>query len=66
MFLLINASRHALETPFVPYGIYERGVDGEIAEGRGVCGAFGCRRAGEVVVVRGAEEEDALAVAMIR
>jgi hypothetical protein len=62
MFCLVDLARHAFEVPFFLDRGDERGVDGEVAEGRRVCVAGRGGGAGEVVVVGGAEEEDAFAV----
>jgi hypothetical protein len=64
--VLIDFLRHAFEVPFLLYLAHELSVYDEVADGRAVTVAFGCCGAGEVVVVRWAEQEDALAVDMVR
>jgi hypothetical protein len=64
MFCLVNFARHDLEIPLRLDSHYERRVDNQVAEGCRVFVARGSCGAGEVVVVRGAEEEDALAVGL--
>jgi hypothetical protein len=59
MLLFVNAPGHGLEGPFLLDLLDERSVDGQVAEGRRVLVAAGRCGAGEVVVVGGADEEDA-------
>ena len=60
MFVFIHSLAHGLEVPCLLQLLYECGVDGKIAERSCICVAAGRGGAGEVVVVRGAEEKDAL------
>lgn len=65
MFILIHAPAHGLEIPCLLELLHKRRVDGQVAQRRCVCGAGGRGSAGEVVVVRGAEEEDSLTIFII-
>ena len=61
MLLLVHGLGHPLkESSFVEFG-GGLTVDGEVAEGGAVVGAFAEGGFGEVVVVGGAEEEDTFA-----
>jgi hypothetical protein len=62
----VDALAHGFEAPFLLDLLHERGVDGEVAEGRRVLVTAGCCSAGEVVVVRGADEEDAFTISKVR
>lgn len=61
MFVFVNAARHGLETPCLLDLLHEGRVDGKITEGSRVLAAGGGCSAGEVVVVRWAEQEYAFA-----
>jgi hypothetical protein len=66
VFFFVDALAHGFETPFLLDLLHERGVDGEVAEGGRVLVAAGRCGAGEVVVVRGADEEDAFTISKVR
>jgi hypothetical protein len=66
VFFFVDALAHGFEAPFLLDLLHERGVDGEVAEGRRVLVTAGCCGASEVVVVRGADEEDVFTIAVIR
>lgn len=61
MLVLVDALGHPFEPARLEELCRRLGVDGEVAERRGVVRTFAQRRLGEVVVVRGAQKENALA-----
>lgn len=62
MLLFIDTLAHSLETPFLLDRLYEGSVYDQVAERRTVLVASGCCGAREVVVMRRAQKEDALAI----
>lgn len=62
MFVLVYPPAHGLKIPCLLEFLHQRRIDGQVAQRRGVCVAGGRGGAGEVVVVRGAEEEDSLTI----
>jgi len=65
VFCLIDVLAHGLEAPFLLDFLDEGCIDGQVAEWGGVLVTRGCCGAGEVVVVGGTEQEDALAALMV-
>jgi hypothetical protein len=66
MLLFVNTAAHGFEGPFLLDLLDERSVDDEVAERRGVFVAASCCGAGEVVVVGGADKEDAFTKSRVR
>lgn len=62
MFVLIDRAGHAIQAPFTGDLVDSLTVYGEIAQWGSILGELGSCSAGKVVVVRGAEEEDAFPV----
>jgi hypothetical protein len=62
VFCFVDVLAHGLEAPFALELMDKGSVDGQVAQRGGVLVAAGCCSAGEVVMVRWAEQEDALAV----